>query len=136
MIRRIVYTIIVYFTGIFAFKLLGDFDNIRQVNYYWLFSSMVFAAIFNFLAILVQEAKVPYPDKDHKFYFKVIRSFSAYWSIMALLRLIVAIDIKLYNILIVQASYYAIGIIVIVMIYIYLACNLTLNDNTDEGQVD
>ena len=78
---------------------------------------------------------MPYADKDHKFYFKVIRSFSAYWSIMALLRLIVAIDIKLYNILIVQASYYAIGIIVIVIIYIYLACNLTLKENTDEGQV-
>lgn len=120
--KTIAISIVIYFVLAFIFKLFGDMSNNAWVNYYWIFSSF----FFSILGYQIQKLgkldiiKKLYHSYDIKLYTNTIITFTAYWGIMLLVRIIVAFKIELYNKIISSARTVTVGGITIILIFIVL----------------
>ena len=131
--NKIAYAILLYFAGIFIFKLLGDMKINAHVNYYWLFSSFIFCYIFYEFRKIAIRLKNLYFKRDYLLYLTIITSMSAYWGVMLLLRIIVSFKIEMYDKLINSARSITTGVIVIILIFAVLIFKLIRkNDSKNE----
>jgi len=112
---------ILYFTLVFVYKLFApninvpdNYDYEYWVNSYWLMTSLYFLLVFGIVKKFCIEL-------THK---RIIISVAVYWGIMAALRLYLFFNIKLYIKLISSANTFTIGVITIVLIFIYLTAKI------------
>ena len=122
MIKQIAYSIVIYFTFIFIFKLLGDMSKNGWVNYYWLCSSLFYAYLFSKIRGFCNYdvVKNTYHRKDIILYKLVITLAVAYWGIMSVVRIIVAVDIDLYDVLISNTRAWTVGGVYIIILFVII----------------
>lgn len=108
--KTIVYSILVYFILICAYKLFGDLKNHYWVNYYWLVSSLFYGILFLKLNKFTVIKKYQW----------VLKSIAGYWGVMAIFHTICFFNITLYARFAGSANKLTVGAVTIFIIFIVL----------------